>query len=280
MQPESSPDRKSLTQDFDAHVPFAFSPIPSGRGGRSTVARVRRWFTIAFAESWLAILLFRVKVAARARRIPLLPHLCDITSRALFRVSIGNAVEIGPGLMLTHGNVVIDGRTSIGARCQINPWVTIGLSNSRKYGFSADGPTIGDDVHLGTGAKVLGPVTIGDYARIGANAVVVSDVPPNTTAVGVPARIVGRPQATPGDTDDTLLAVMRQAVIDRQLGRISTETLVATIESAFEHASPAQWNLHERVRPALDALRLTSGASAAESNVLAAVQELEALLSA
>ena len=94
--------------------------------------------------------------------------------------------------MMTHGNVVIDGRTRIGKHCQINPWVTIGLSNSRKLGFSADGPTIGDEVHIGTGAKILGPVTIGDHARIGANAVVVHDVPANTTVVGAPARVVGR----------------------------------------------------------------------------------------
>ena len=112
-------------------------------------------------------------------------------SRSIFRVSIGNRVEIGPGLMMTHGNVIIDGRTSIGKNCQINPWVTIGLSNSKKLGFSVEGPTIGDHVHIGTGAKVLGPITVGDHVRIGANAVVVHDVPPNVTVVGAPARVVG-----------------------------------------------------------------------------------------
>jgi serine O-acetyltransferase len=53
-----------------------------------------------------------------------------------------------------------------------------------------NGPTIGRNVHVGTGAKIVGPVKLGDGASIGANAVVVSDVPPNATAVGVPARIV------------------------------------------------------------------------------------------
>ena len=172
---------KQLTQDFDAHVLFTFAEIPDKPFYANRWARTRRWFTIAFVESWLAVWLFRLKLRLRAAGLPALPGICDMLSRALFGVQIGNRVEAGPGLMITHGNVVIDGRTKIGRRCQINPWVTIGLSNSKKLGFSIDGPTIGDYVHIGTGAKLLGPITIGDYARIGANAVVVHDVPANST---------------------------------------------------------------------------------------------------
>ena len=75
----------------------------------------------------------------RRAKVPLLPGALDVVSRALFRVQIGNDVRIGRGLMITHGHVVIDGRTIIGRDCQINPWVTIGLSNSKKLGFSARG---------------------------------------------------------------------------------------------------------------------------------------------
>jgi serine O-acetyltransferase len=187
-----------LTQDFDAHVLFTFAEIPDSPPLANRWARLKRWFLIAFVESWLAIFLFRTKVRLREAKVPFFPGLCDMLARVLFRVQIGDKVEAGPGLMITHGNVVIDGRTKIGRRCQINPWVTIGLSNSKKLGFSIDGPTIGDYVHIGTGAKVLGPITIGDYARIGANAVVVHDVPPNVTVVGArprraaEARISGR----------------------------------------------------------------------------------------
>lgn len=239
-----APDN-GLTQDFDAHIPFAFTPIPNAPLLANGAARLKRWFFIAFVESWLAIFLFRAKVSLRSRRVPFLPGLCDALSRALFNVSIGNAVEAGPGLMLTHGNVVIDGRTRIGKDCQINPWVTIGLSNSRRYGFSADGPTIGDNVHIGTGAKILGPITVGDFARIGANAVVIDDVPANTTVVGIPARPVG-PSAPPApanaaadSADDRLVAHMRQAIVDYKLRRQSLRSLVDALEDSFEVGSPA-----------------------------------------
>lgn len=234
----------SLTQDFDAHIPFAFTPIPESPLLANRAARMKRWFFIAFVESWLAVFLFRAKVSLRSRRIPILPDLCDALSRALFNVSIGNAVEAGPGLMLTHGNVVIDGRTRIGKNCQINPWVTIGLSNSRRYGFSADGPAIGDNVHIGTGAKILGPITVGDFTRIGANAVVIDDVPANTTVVGIPARPVGpstlpaHANAAADSADDRLVAHMRQAIIDYKLRRQSLRSLVDALEGSFEVGSP------------------------------------------
>jgi serine O-acetyltransferase len=80
--------------------------------------------------------------------------------------------------------VVIDGFVEIHRGVRIMPGVTIGVRD----GFR--GPTIKQDVRIGTGAKVLGAITVGRGARIGANAVVIDDVPPRTTAVGIPARIV------------------------------------------------------------------------------------------
>lgn len=244
----------SLNQDYAAHVLFTFAEIPDSPPWANRAARMRRWFTIAFAESWLATWLFRAKVRLRSAGVPLLPGLCDLASRALFGVSIGNRVEIGAGLMMTHGNVVIDGRTKLGANCQINPWVTIGLSNSKKLGFSVDGPTIGDHVHIGTGAKVLGPVNIGDHVRIGANAVVVHDVPSNVTVVGAPARIVGAPPPIAqgdGDVrgrDRQLAARMHEAIVDYKLHRQSLKSLVDTLIGSFEIGS-------DRLRAAADALK-------------------------
>ena len=115
--------------------------------------------------------------------------LCELLSVALWRVSIGRHAVIGPGLVIPHGQVVVDGRVRIGRNCIINPWVTIGLSASRRWGFDRRGPVIGDRVFIGSGAKILGPVTIGDGARIGANAVVIDDVPAGVTVVGAPARV-------------------------------------------------------------------------------------------
>jgi serine O-acetyltransferase len=101
------------------------------------------------------------------------------------QVSIGDPVLVAAGVYLPHGQVVIDGMVEIGPETTISPWVTIGLLTG---GYK--GPDIGRDVRIGTGAKVLGPVVIGDGARIGANAVVLADVPAGATAVGVPARVV------------------------------------------------------------------------------------------
>jgi serine O-acetyltransferase len=276
---------KQLTQDFDAHVLFTFAEIPDSPFVANRWARIRRWFTIAFVESWMAIWLFRLKLRLRAHSVPALPGACDLLSRAFFGVQIGNRVEAGPGLMITHGNVVIDGRTKIGRRCQINPWVTIGLSNSKKLGFSIDGPTIGDHVHIGTGAKVLGPITIGDYARIGANAVVVHDVPANVTVVGVPARVVGSvdaPHAVASDgsdRDERLVSHMRSAIVDYRLHRQALTSLVDTLVGSFEVGSDSLRDVRESVKDDLmflDAVAATGGEESAQ--VIAAVEAVDAAL--
>ncbi|MEX2245901.1 MAG: hypothetical protein WEC75_04360 [Dehalococcoidia bacterium] len=273
-----------LTQDFEAHLRFTFAHVPEEPALANRVARTKRWFTIAFAESWLAAFLYRAKVRLRGRGVAALPGLCDLLARGIFRVHIGDEVEIGPGLMVTHGNVVIDGRTKIGRNCQISPWVTIGLSNSRKLGFSADGPTIGDEVHIGTGAKILGPVTVGDHARIGANAVVVSDVPPNVTVVGAPARVVGPKVATNGTSagngsDEPIVHRMRSAIVDYKLRRQSLRTLIDTLMQAFEGGSDRLRVTQNTLRDDLiflDAVAATGGEETQQ--VQAAIDSVDATL--
>ena len=92
--------------------------------------------------------------------------------------------NIGPGLFIQHGFATIIAAKSIGENCWINQQVTIGYSNN------TDTPTISNNVSISAGAKVLGGVTIGENSKIGANAVVVKNVPANCTVVGVPAYIV------------------------------------------------------------------------------------------
>lgn len=94
--------------------------------------------------------------------------------------------SIGPGLFIQHGFATIISAKSIGKDCWINQQVTIGYSNA------TDAPTIGNNVRITSGAKIIGNVTIGDHSKVGANAVVVKDVPPNCSVVGVPAYIVKR----------------------------------------------------------------------------------------
>jgi serine O-acetyltransferase len=104
---------------------------------------------------------------------------------AIAQISIGDPVIVEPGIYVVHGQVVLDGLVRIGAGTVLGPFVTIGL---RAGDFN--GPTLERGVQVGTGAKIIGPVRVGAGAKIGANAVVVNDVEPGATVVGVPARPV------------------------------------------------------------------------------------------
>lgn len=94
--------------------------------------------------------------------------------------------DIGPGLYIQHGFATIISARRIGRDAWINQQVTIGYANGD------DAPTLGDGVTINAGAKVIGAVHVGDRSKVGANAVVVKDVPADVTVVGVPARIVRR----------------------------------------------------------------------------------------
>ena len=112
-------------------------------------------------------------------------------------IRLNRETKIGKDLHLIHsGNIQIHPRSVIGDRCGIQQDVTLGTNMEK-----SDLPTIGNDVYIGAGAKILGGVTIGDGARIGANSLVIADVPAGATAIGVPARIMrytGRPPAEIG----------------------------------------------------------------------------------
>jgi serine O-acetyltransferase len=105
-------------------------------------------------------------------------------------VTIGVAAKIGRRLVIEHsGAIVVHGNTVIGDDCVIRQGVTIG---NRRIDRPMEAPRIGNRVNIGAGAKILGAVQVGDDADIGANAVVITDVPAGALAVGVPARIVLR----------------------------------------------------------------------------------------
>jgi serine O-acetyltransferase len=94
--------------------------------------------------------------------------------------------DIGPGLFIQHGFGTLISAESIGANCWINQGVSIGYTND------TDRPRIGDNVRISAGAKVFGKVVVGDNATIGPNTLVIGDVPPGVTVLGVPGRIVWR----------------------------------------------------------------------------------------
>jgi serine O-acetyltransferase len=121
--------------------------------------------------------------------VPLLPKLIYYFMRFVFTASIPYTATIGRNSSFNNWGmgVVIHRRAVIGDNCEIAHHVTIG----GRGGFPQV-PVIGSDVFIGAGAKILGPIMIGNGATIGANAVVLQDVPPHSVAAGVPARIVKR----------------------------------------------------------------------------------------
>lgn len=95
--------------------------------------------------------------------------------------------DIGGGLSIPHPNgIVIHPQAKIGVNCLIHQQVTIGISRKNNTA-----PIIKGHVDIGAGAKIIGPITIGEHALIGANAVVVKDVPPFAIVAGIPAKIIG-----------------------------------------------------------------------------------------
>jgi serine O-acetyltransferase len=135
------------------------------------------------SDAFLAQILYRLKARLQRLGVPVLPRIAHRLAIAIGQVAIGDPVVIHPGLYLLHGQVVIDGVVEIHPGVVIGPFVTLGVRSG-----DIAGPTIERDVTIGTGAKLLGGIRVGAGAHVGANAVVVDDVPPGATAVGAPAR--------------------------------------------------------------------------------------------
>ena len=121
--------------------------------------------------------------------VPIFPKLFYYFIRFFFTASVPYTATIGRNTSFNNYGmgVVIHRRSVIGENCEISHQVTIG----GRGGFH-EVPVIGNDVFIGAGAKVLGPITVGDGATIGANAVVLTDVPAHSVAVGIPARVIKR----------------------------------------------------------------------------------------
>lgn len=109
-------------------------------------------------------------------------------SRFFTQIEIHPAAKIGKNLLIDHGSGVVIGETTIiGDNCTIYQGVTLG-GTGKETGKRH--PTIGNNVFIGSGAKILGNITIGNNCKIGANSVVLRDIPDNSTAVGIPAKII------------------------------------------------------------------------------------------
>jgi serine O-acetyltransferase len=140
-----------------------------------------------------ALLAHRVAHALDVAGVSLLPRLISMLTRMVTGIEIHPAAQIGAGLFIDHGTGVVIGETAvIGDDVTLYQGVTLGGTG---FATGKRHPTIEDNVTIGSGAKLLGPITVGHGAKIGANSVVITDVPPNSTVVGNPGhpvRVEGR----------------------------------------------------------------------------------------
>ena len=134
-----------------------------------------------------AVLAYRIAHGLRRIRIPFLPKLISMLARALTGIEIHPGAVIGRGLFIDHGMGTVIGETAvIGDNVTVFQGVTLGGTGKEK---GKRHPTLGNNVVVGAGAKILGNIAIGDNVMIGANAVVLKPIPPDSTVVGVPGRV-------------------------------------------------------------------------------------------
>lgn len=146
-----------------------------------------------------AVLMHRLAHRLYKCGLRFLPRLISQLSRFFTKIEIHPGATIGKGLLIDHGcGVVIGETTVIGDDCTIYQGVTLG-GTGKETGKRH--PTLGNNVMVGAGAKILGPFTVGDNSKIAANAVLLREVEPDSTCVGVPARVVKRGAKRLNDLD-------------------------------------------------------------------------------
>lgn len=137
-----------------------------------------------------ALWMHRIANYIHRRGVSLLPRLLSMLTRAVTGIEIHQGATIGRGFFIDHGMGVVIGETcEIGDNVTIFQGVTLGGTGKER---GKRHPTVEDNVVIAAGAKVLGPITVGRGSRVGAGAVVIQDVPPNCTVVGVPGRVAVR----------------------------------------------------------------------------------------
>lgn len=136
------------------------------------------------------VILLRTSNLFHRYHLPFISKILSMLNLILFGIETSPKVNIGGGLFLPHTVGTILGAESIGVNVTIMHGVTLG-AREMDFNFNSNArPIIGNNVFIGAGAKIIGAVTIGDYAKIGANAVVIKDIPQHALAVGVPAKII------------------------------------------------------------------------------------------
>jgi serine O-acetyltransferase len=161
---------------------------------RQDLCRKAQWYGLpcnttsllrmCFSDGSTAQILYRAMRFCQTHRLKPIAFFLYRLNSALGHVVIGRGADFGPGLVIVHSfGIVINTHVKAGRNLVLEHGVTIGAEKNLS-------PTLGDNVFIGAGAKVIGPVKIGSDVRIGANAVVTRDLPDGATAVGIPAHVV------------------------------------------------------------------------------------------
>ena len=223
----------SIRADLLAHDRFAIGPgwVPDGRGPGAWWQRYRRNHHAAGI-----MILYRTREWARRRPTLFLAPLCERWMEIVHATHISREVKLGVGVYFPHGDAHIHGETTIGDCVIVGVHTGIGLRGSFfSDSMSTRGPTIGAYTRVGTGAKLLGSITIGERAVIGAGAVVLEDVPEAATVVGVPQRSSARaPSATNCPPRSNAWSASWNSAARKHEKRPPTSTSV-------DHRSPPPW---------------------------------------
>jgi serine O-acetyltransferase len=147
-------------------------------------------FKKALNPRFAPVLLWRIASHFHSLHLNPLAKIASLLNFIIFGIEIGLQCEIGGGLYIPHPVGTVIGATKIGHNATILQGVTLGAKEIDISYLPANRPTVGDNVTIGTGAKVLGGITIGNNVTIGANAVVTKSLPDNVVAAGVPAKII------------------------------------------------------------------------------------------
>jgi serine O-acetyltransferase len=194
-----------------------------------------------------ALLAHRVAHALHHAGVPLVPRTIAYLSRAITGIEIHPAARIGRGFFIDHGMGVVIGETAeLGDDITLYQGVTLGGTG---FATGKRHPTVQDNVTIGSGAKLLGPITVGHGSKIGANTVVIHDVPPNSTVVGNPGhpvRVEGRRPEGP-DADWAHLPDPIADAIKSLAGRISALEQAAGDEGAGGNGSDNGADIGPRV---------------------------------
>ncbi|HBC41394.1 MAG TPA: serine O-acetyltransferase [Pseudanabaena sp.] len=160
----------------------------------------RNWLEVFLCyPGWHALVFHRIAHHIQQLRVPFLPRLISNLARLFTGVEIHPSAQIGRGVFIDHGMGVVIGETAIiGEYVTIYQGVTLGGTGKE---IGKRHPTLGREIVVGAGAKILGNISIGDRVNIGAGSIVLRDVPDDCTVVGIPARIVRHRGQSIKDTD-------------------------------------------------------------------------------